>query len=295
MSKAATILRKSLGAFVLDDNASLEKQRSAVNRLAKVPAPRGTKVRELTVGGVRSLRIVPPGEVIDGHVMFLHGGGYCIGSPETHKSLAARLGKRLAMPITSVDYRLTPEHAFPAGLDDCLAAYEALCVEFPKSPLFIVGDSAGGGATLATLLRIRDRGLRPPNAAVMFSPWIDLTGTSASMKDRASRDPMLRPQHLEQFAKWYAGQVPRTHTEVSPLFADLNNLPPMLVQVGTEEVLYSDSETLVERVGAAGGEATLDVAVDMWHVYQVMAPALPEANAALQRAMRFILQHTKQG
>jgi epsilon-lactone hydrolase len=300
MSRRANLLRKSLGTFVLGPEATVMEQRKSMTRASKLPMPKGMSSTATTLGGVPGLRLEPKGHKADGHLLFLHGGGYCIGSATTHKAFAARLAKGAGMSATALDYRLAPEHPFPAGLDDCIAAYEALVDEFPAASIAIAGDSAGGGAVLATLLRIRDRGFSMPSAAVMFSPWIDLTGTSDSMRERVSRDPMLAPRHLELFGDTYLNgtaangttTATKDHIEVSPLFAELHDLAPMLVMVGTDEVLYDDSTRLVDRVTAAGGQATLDVADGMWHVYAALAPLLPEGSAAITRASRFIIRHS---
>jgi epsilon-lactone hydrolase len=248
--------------------------------------------RQTTVAGIPALHLEPKGHKAEGHLLFLHGGGYAIGSSATHRTLAARLALGASMSATVLDYRLAPEHPYPAGLDDCLAAYESLLEVWGPQSLAIAGDSAGGGATLATLLRIRDRGVAAPAAAVMFSPWVDLTGTSVSMRERAGVDPMLKPRHLERFGDWYVNGVSKDNIEVSPMFAELHGLPPMLVMVGSDEVLFDDSVTLVKRVNEAGGQATLDIADGMWHVYQLLAPVLPEANSALAMASRFLVRNT---
>ncbi len=292
MSYRAAIFRKQLRAVVQGADATVEQQRRSMNRVS-LPLPRSELKRDITVGGVPSVRVEPRTGAAHGHLLYLHGGGYCLGSPRSHAALAARLAKGAGMSTTVLDYRLAPEHVYPAGLDDCLAAYTALLDEFPADSLTIAGDSAGGGATIATLQRIRDRGLSMPAAAVVFSPWVDLTGNSPSMAERAGRDPMLRAEHLTKFGTLYRGPQTADHHEVSPLFGDLGGLCPVLVQVGSEEILFDNSALLVERITAAGGQAQLEVSDGMWHVFQIFAPMMPEAQRAVASAARFLVRHSR--
>lgn len=292
MSIRARLFRTSLRAFIQGPEATIDQQRRSINRAA-LPLPRSERQRQIVVGGVPAVRVEPKRGAAHGHVLYLHGGGYCIGSPRSHASLAARLAKGAGMSTTVVDYRLAPEHVYPAGLDDCISAYEALLSEFPASSLTIAGDSAGGGATIATLQRIRDRGLEMPAAAVVLSPWVDLTGTAPSMHERADRDPMLRAEHLSKFGDAYRGATAADQHEVSPLFGDLFGLCPLLVQVGSDEILFDNAAMLADRIVAADGNVTLEVFDGMWHVFQVFAPMMPEASAALASASRFLIRHSK--
>lgn len=288
MSLTASVLRARARRLSNRPPVSIAEQRVAFASRHQPPLPRGVATSRVEIAGLPALRIELSRATERGHALFLHGGAYSMGSASSYRSFAARFARTCGLSATVLDYRLAPEHPYPAGLDDCRAAYEALLVEFADSPIVLAGDSAGGGAVLATLARIRDRQLRRPLCAVLFSPWTDLTGMSESFRERAHRDLTLQPDDLVAFAEAYAGSVPTNNIEVSPLFARLHDLPPMLVQVGTEEILYDDSARLAERVRAAGGELELEVAVGMWHVYQRATPILPEARDALARASSFI-------
>jgi epsilon-lactone hydrolase len=292
MSRRAAAIRKAMGVMLAGPGKSVEAQRSGMERSATSPRPRAATYTPTTVGGVPAIHIEPRTHRAEAHLLYLHGGGYCIGSPTTHDALAARLALGAGMSATVLDYRLAPEHPFPAGLDDCVAAYADLLRQFPAESLAIAGDSAGGGATVATLLRARAEGLAQPAAAVLMSPWVDLTGNAASQSTRSTRDPMLVREHLAEMSSWYRGPVDAVDPLVSPVFADLRGLCPMLIQVGTDEILYDDSITLAERARAAGVSVDLDIADGMWHVYQFLAPIVPEATQALERASRYLVRHT---
>jgi acetyl esterase/lipase len=191
-----------------------------------------------------------------------------------------------------VDYRLAPEHAFPAAADDGLAAYRAL-LESGTDPrdLVLAGDSAGGGLSLATLLAARAAGLPQPAAVVLFSPWVDLTLDGASMTSKADADPIFTEAALRSFAELYVPSGDRSHPLASPLFADLAGLPPLLVQVGSDELLLDDAVRLAAHAGAADVAVTLDIGPNLPHVFQLNYGRLDEADAALDRAARFLADH----
>jgi len=264
-----------------------------MERVDKLPRPRNMEYTTVTLGGINGLRASPNGVTTDRHILYLHGGGYVLGSPRTHIAMAARLARRSAATVTVIDYRLAPEHPYPAAIDDCAAAYEALLEETHAESVCISGDSAGGGATLATLARLRSTGAPRPGCAYLISPWTDLTSSGESLTTRADADPMIDAAYIEQVALQYAGETPLDDPGVSPLFEDLTGMPPMLIQVGNDEVLLSDSTRLAERAKKAGVEVELEVAEDMWHVYQLFARYLPEADKALDRAAIFISAHAR--
>jgi epsilon-lactone hydrolase len=286
------VLRARARRLSARPSASVAEQRRAFASLPQLPLlQRGTSVKRIEVKGLPALRIESSRKATRGHLLYLHGGAYCMGSASSYQSFVARFARMCRLSATVLDYRLAPEHPYPACLDDCLQAYVALAAETANTPIVLAGDSAGGGAALATLLRIRDFGLPRPQCAVLLSPWVDLTGSSASFSDRADRDPTLLPRDLLNFASAYAGDVPTTNPELSPLFAPLQDLPPLLVQVGTEEILFDDSARLSELVWASGGNLELEVAQGMWHVFQKATPILPEARAAIASASSFIDRH----
>ncbi|HEY2386951.1 MAG TPA: alpha/beta hydrolase [Candidatus Binatia bacterium] len=229
------------------------------------------------------------GGASDAALLYLHGGGYAIGSINTHRALVAELARAARVPALAIDYRLAPESPFPAAVEDATAAYRWLLARgIAPSRLSIAGDSAGGGLTIATLVALRDAGVPLPAAAVCFSPWIDLEGLGQSMSERASRDPLIQKERMLAFAAAYlGGKDPRTPL-AAPLYADLTGLPPLLVQVGEEETLYDDAVRLVERARKSGVDVTLEAWAEMIHVWQLFAPVLPEGREALSAAGRFI-------
>lgn len=256
------------------------------------PAPDGVTLRRTVLGGRPALDLEPPGAAERGRLLYLHGGGYVIGSPDTHTGLAGELAARARLRATSVDYRLAPEHPFPAAVDDGLAAYrELLATGTDPLDLVVAGDSAGGGLSIATLLAARDAGLPQPAAVVVFSPWVDLTLSGASMRTKKDADPIFTEADVRAYADFYVGAGDRSHPLASPVFADLSGLPPLLVQAGANEVLLDDAVRLAGRAGAADVEVTLEIGPELPHVYQSEHGRLDEADAALDRAARFLLGH----
>lgn len=296
MSIRARLLRRTLRWFINGEKAqTLEEQRRGLDRFSRFQYSRRVARRETTLGGVPTVDTTPKGVNPGVHILYFHGGGYAMGSPRTHAGLAAQLAIRAKATVHVIDYRLAPEHPYPAAIEDCTAAYLALVAEVDPDTVVLAGDSAGGGAVLATAVGLRDGGERLPACLYLLSPWTDLTRSGDSIVDKAGVDPMFGTEGaslITQMADWYRGDYDADHPGISPLFAKLTGLPPMLVQVGNDEILLSDSTRLVERAKAAGVETVLDVADDMWHVYQVLAPLMPEAIAALDQAVSFISERT---
>jgi phosphinothricin tripeptide acetyl hydrolase len=252
------------------------------------PIPEGVSFTPVDAGGVPAEWARPESGREDRVVFYLHGGGYVLGGPHTHRALVAQLAGACGAHALVPDYRLAPEHPFPAAVDDALAAYRWL-LRTGVSPtrVAIAGDSAGGGLTVATLLAARDAKLPLPAAAVTFSPWADLELCGESM-DGCTTDPMLTRAILTRMAEAYLNGGDARAPLATPIRGDFKGLPPLLVQVGGREVLLDDSRRLVECARAAGVDATLDLEEEMIHVYQAFAPLLPEADAALARAATFI-------
>lgn len=243
--------------------------------------PRGTHRTAVTMGGV-------PAERLDYHdggdlaILYLHGGAYVLGAPRTHRSITGTLARAAGAAVFVPDYRLAPEHPCPAAVEDAVAAYRWLLdTGWTAGRIALAGDSAGGGLAVAAALALRDEGLPLPSALGLISPWVDLTLAGDSMRERAAADPMLQKDTLVQAAARYAGERGVENPFCSPLFADLGRLPMLFVQVGSDEILYSDAERLVERARLAGVAADLTVFDGLWHVFHLHAGALPEADAAL--------------
>jgi monoterpene epsilon-lactone hydrolase len=223
-------------------------------------------------------------------VLYLHGGGYVIGSPRSHRHLAAAIARAAGARALLLDYRRAPEHPFPAAVDDALAAYRWLLESAGVAPghVVVAGDSAGGGLTVATLLAARDAGLPQPAAGVCISPWADLTCSLGSYTTKAAVDPVVDTGLVQKMATAYLGAAdPRTPL-ASPLHADLRGLPPLLVQVGGDEVLLDDARELAARAKRAGVDATLEVWDAMVHVWHWFLPMLDEAPAAIDRIGAFV-------
>ncbi|MGH8455905.1 MAG: alpha/beta hydrolase [Stenotrophobium sp.] len=228
-----------------------------------------------------------------GAVLYLHGGGYILGSPATHRAITASLARATGLKVHVPAYRLAPEHPYPAALDDALASYRWLLDNGHKASLIsIAGDSAGGGLALATTLAIRDAGLPMPGALVLISPWLDLTLSGESMQTRATRDPALRATRARWAASLYCKNTALDHTGCSPLFADLKGLPPTLVQVGSDEILYSDTERFTEKARAAGIEVQMHCYDGLWHDFQLHVGLLRQADEAIAEIAAFLFRPT---
>ncbi|RPE40423.1 acetyl esterase/lipase [Streptomyces sp. Ag109_O5-1] len=271
---------------------TVAEQRSGFSAALTRPAEAGVVTRQTVLGGRPALELEPAEVSGRGRLLYLHGGGYVVGSPDTHEGLVGELARRLGLRAVSVDYRLAPEHPFPAAVDDGLAAYrELLDAGIDPRNLVVAGDSAGGGLSIATLLAARDAGLPQPAAVVVFSPWVDLTLAGESMRAKQDADPLFIEADLRALADHYVGAGDRAHPLASPLFADLTGLPPLLVQVGANEVLLDDAVRLAGRAGADDVEVTLEVGPGLPHVFQLHYGRLDEADAALDRAASFLTAH----
>ncbi|MEU3681657.1 alpha/beta hydrolase [Streptomyces sp. NPDC030592] len=273
-----------------------EEQREGFAAALTRPAPDGVVSRRTVLGGRPALELDPDTASGPGRLLYLHGGGYVVGSPDTHAGLAGELARRAGLRAVSVDYRLAPEHPFPAAVDDGLAAYrELLSTGTDPRDLVLAGDSAGGGLGIATLLAAREAGLPQPAAVALFSPWADLTLTGGSIRSKEGADPIFTGADVRAYADLYVGAGDRAAPLASPVFADLAGLPPLLVQAGANEVLLDDAVRLAGRAGADDVEVTLEVGPGLPHVYQLHYGRLEEADAALDRAARFLTAHLGAG
>lgn len=248
---------------------------------------RGVRIEAGSLGGLPGEWLRPPRD--SGNVLlYLHGGAFIVGSPQSHRSITSYFARHGALTVFALDYRLAPEHAFPAASDDAFAAYQALLEQgHAASRIVIAGDSVGGNLVLGTALRARDAGLPLPGALVCFSPVTDCTG--ANLLRPPAGDPLIQPRWLQQGAEAYCPQADqRRRALVSPLYAELTGLPPLLIQVGEDEWLLPQSQLLAEQARAAGVDCELELYPRQWHVFQINCGALAIANLALQRALTFI-------
>jgi epsilon-lactone hydrolase len=270
--------------------ATLEEARAAFAPGGRhQPVPDDVLVTQVSAGGVSAYWLDAPGTDTRRVLLFLHGGGYRLGSLRSHGELAARLGRASGLRVLFPEYRLAPEHPFPAAIDDVLTAWRWLRTnqELSARSMMVAGDSAGGGLAMALLVSLRGAGEELPAATALMSPHVDLTSSGASMTERADQDPILTPSMIRQMAADYlAGADPKTPL-ASPLFASLAGLPPLLVQAGTAELLLSDAERLATGAAEAGTNVTLQIGEGLPHVYQIML-GTPEAAEATERIGRFL-------
>ncbi len=225
-------------------------------------------------------------------ILYLHGGAYVAMSAASYRTLTSRLAYAVPARLFALDYRLAPEHPFPAALDDAIAAYRALVASgIPPSRIVVAGDSAGGGLALALLIALRDDGAALPAAAVLFSPWTDLAATGQSVIDNSDSDALFFGTAISRTARHYLGDTPANTPLASPFYADLAGLPPLLFQVSDTEVLLDDSRRVAEKAGRAGVPATLRIWHGLPHVWQFFAAILPEGRDALKEAATFVRTH----
>jgi monoterpene epsilon-lactone hydrolase len=268
------------------------RRRRTDRLIGAAPLPRGTRLEPVTAGRVPAEWIVPPGVETDAVLLYLHGGGYAAGSLATHRLTAAQLAQAAGVKALLPAYRLAPEHRFPAAVEDTLAVYRWLIGDHGADPARVVvaGDSAGGGLTIVLAVAARDAGLPLPAALVCVSPWTDLAGTGESMRTKAGVDPCFTPEGIHLQAREYLGDADPMQPLASPLYADLHGLPPLLAQVGEDELLLDDACRLVERARAAGVNATLEVWPGMWHIFALQG-MYPESRLAMQRLGAFLSHH----
>ncbi|KJK55383.1 alpha/beta hydrolase [Saccharothrix sp. ST-888] len=288
--RAAVDARLRSAAF--DGGLTPDELRKAFEAMmASGPPPLGVTLTPTTLGGRPALEIEPEGgAATGGTILYFHGGAWVFGSPATARNLTAALVRRTGARAVSLDYRLAPEHPFPAAIEDAVAAYRDLLDHgVAAERIVLAGDSAGGGLTVMTLLAARDAGLPLPAAAVAFSPGLDATRSGASMTTKHGIDPLFTRESLHHLGALHlAGQDPRQPLLSPAVYADLGGLPPLLLQAGSNEVLLDDSTRLAARAAAAGVDVILDVTADVPHVFQWFTGVLDEADAALDRAGRFI-------
>jgi acetyl esterase/lipase len=271
----------------LDLSGSLAERRVAIDSFDR-PLPPGSTVTPAD-GPVAAEWVVGAGVDSVAVLVYVHGGGYHMGSARGQRYLVGALSAASQMRVLNVDYRLAPEHPFPAAVDDTIAAYRwVLGQGIPAQRIALAGDSAGGGLTLGTLLALKDVGDPRPAAAVAISPLTDLKASGDSMRTRADLEIILRPGAVEEAATWYLNGESREHPYASPLYGDLTGLPPLLLQAGDAEVLLDDSTRFAKKAELAGVDVTLEIWPEMPHVWHVFAGFLPEADQAIARIGKWL-------
>lgn len=278
---------------LFDWEAPLERYRAMMTRQERFwKPPRDVDVQPVMAGDVQGEWLVPPDASPRCVILYLHGGAWTLGWTNIHRRMVAHLCRAAASRALAVDYRLAPEHPFPAALEDCLSAYRWLLKNgtLPRD-IVIGGDSAGGNLTLATLMSLRDAGDPLPAAAVCISPATDLEGTGESF--RTKKDPVQTPEFVLAMVRHYAGGQDLRSPLLSPLHGDLRGLPPLLIHAGGDEMLLSDATRLADDARAAGVDVSLVVWPRMWHVWHLLGPSLPEARQAIDAIGAFIRGHLR--
>jgi monoterpene epsilon-lactone hydrolase len=293
-SLRSQILHTTLQRVVssLDTRLSLQEQRTRIDALARrgIRLPKGITACSVQVDGVHGEWLEP--QWVDPHkaILYLHGGGYCICSIDTHRGLAARIALSSNCRVLIIDYRLAPEHKYPAALEDALKSYHWLLRQgIDPEKIGVGGDSAGGGLTIATALSLRDAGKPLPAALFLISPWTDLTFTGESLQSRKASDPIFGgDREMLPFAPAYYGDHDPTDPLISPIFSQPAGLPPTLIQVGNDEMLLDDSTRMDEKLKEAGVDTRIQIWTGMWHVFQAFAPYNPESQKAIDEIGKFL-------
>jgi monoterpene epsilon-lactone hydrolase len=293
MSLRAELFRAGLRIFLKRrsrnlDLAAWRQQMWATEKLVPRP-PKRSQSTEIKIGALTMQRVVTPKSHGERAVLYLHGGGYVSGGPGHYRHFVWRIADALAATVWVLAYRLAPEHPFPAALEDAAAAYAYLAGEASDTrALFVMGDSAGGGLTLALLLKLRDEQRPLPRAAVALSPWTDLALTGPSLEENADADPMLNAGDMPEIAQLYLGGTDPRTPYASPLYGDATRLPPVLIQVGSDEILRDDAVRMAEKLKRDNPKGRLEVWHRMPHGWQMCVPMLPEARRAIRNIASFV-------
>jgi acetyl esterase/lipase len=286
---------------MISEGLSLDEQRTAMEEGFVFPLPDDLTLTAVDANGVPGEWTVLPGSDPNRRLLYVHGGGYVLGSIKTHRRLVSDICRAAGCVALSLDYRLAPEHPFPAAVDDALAGLEHIWANGPDGPgeadtVFVGGDSAGGGLTLATLIAARDRGVRQASGGIGLSAWADLAAGPEELSAFGLDDPTIPDNSVaitasQEWAAMYAGDVDRSDPLVSPIFGDYSGIPPMLLQAGVVEMICRDTERVAARAREAGVEVTEELWDDMFHVWQAFAPMLPEGQQAIDRIGEWIRAH----
>ncbi|MDQ1448615.1 MAG: epsilon-lactone hydrolase [Actinomycetota bacterium] len=273
-----------------DGGGDVQTVRKAFNELmAQVPVAPDIQQKPVEIGGVAGVEVTIQGNEAENVILYFHGGVYVIGTATASVPLVGDLVRRAGEKAITLDYRLAPEHPYPAAVEDARAAYEGLLAQgIAPDQIALAGESAGGGLAVATLLALREAGVPLPCCGYLMSPYVDLTLSGESLDEKREVDPLLTPDGLRTRVPDYVGGADASDPYISPIFADLRELPPLLIQVGSHEVLLSDALRLAGRAAISDVPATLDVTPGVPHVFQAYAGLLDEAGAALDRAADFL-------
>lgn len=272
-------------SLVNAETADIRMARKRLNFLGGlIPAARGTRVEPAVVNGLDAEWLIPQDAPTNKAILYLHGGAYVLGGCDSHRHLVSYIARESGVRALLPEYSLAPEYPFPHAIEDCVAVYrELLASGFAPGDIVFAGDSAGGGLAVATLLALRDEAAPMPAGACLLSPWLDLSASGESMTSQEKTDPWFTPADIKIVARHYCDEADCGNPLVSPVFADVNGLPPMLIQVGGDEILLSDATRLAGKLEAAGIPVEIEVWQDMWHVFQSFLLVVPEAREAVSR------------
>jgi epsilon-lactone hydrolase len=284
---------RQLGKRCLDPELPWQVQRARLDQLARTSRlPRGTMVTDQVIGGVGAVVVSAGAPNSRRTVIHFHGGGYCLGSASTARAWAAHLSAQAGCRVVLPEYRLAPEHPYPAALADAGAVMKALCSQAEPGSLVVSGDSAGGGLALALLLSMRDEGLELPSGCILLSPWLELGRDRRAVPELVRRDVLLSPDWLDACARAYADPSSWGDSSVSPLRAAHGGLPPLLIQAGTDELLAPDAGLLAASASAAGVAVTYTRWPRMWHDFALQPGLLAAADSAVAQAAWFVRRVT---
>jgi epsilon-lactone hydrolase len=278
----------------VDSETSIPRLREEVERGAGFfgKLPHGFELQPVSINGLNAEWMFPPDGPKDRAILYFHGGGLVVGSVRAHRSIVAKFVKGSEAPALVFDYALAPEHPFPEGLNDSIAAYKYLLAEGIKpAKIVFAGDSGGGNLCLATMLALKDKRIPLPAAAVVLSPWTDLKNSGESLTTNAELDTLCWKDAQEVFARYYAGENDPGQPLISPLYGDLSGLPPLLIYTGSDELLRDDSTRFAAKARDAGVDVTLRIGAGLFHCYPACSPLFPEAKQAMSEICTFIKMH----
>jgi acetyl esterase/lipase len=288
-SEVSNLIIKTFRNSLFIHKTQTETHRYSFERISRITKlPKAVQMEDTLVGEIQSRWFIPDQVKQEETVLYyLHGGGYCVGSVYSHRALIGRLAREIGCKAIGINYRLAPEHPYPAALEDSLKVYKYL-IESGYKKIIVAGDSAGGGLSLATIFKARDLGWNLPFATILISPWVDLTQSGETIKTKATIDPLIAPELLEVFASKYCAQEDPTNKYLSPLFGDMKDMPPTIIQVGSKEILLDDSYRLAKKLNKANVKVNLEVWENQMHVWHWLGGILPEANQAIKKIGAFI-------
>ena len=292
-SKEYEVILEVLNSRQDTSGLSFEERRSNFEMEAsQLPVAENVSCEPLSIDNIPAEWIVPAKASRRGVLLYLHGGGYCVGSIDTHRGMVSHIASESGTKALLIDYRLAPEHPFPAAVEDSTTAYKWLLSQGTASDdIIIAGDSAGGGLAVSTLISLKEKEIPLPAAAVLLSPWVDLAMTGDSITSKADIDPLVTKESLFEMAEAYLGETDGLVPLASPVYAALKGLPPMLIHVGTSEVLHDDAARLADLAVKSGVEVSLNVAEGMCHVWHYFTVMLPESIAAIKEIAVFMREH----